>query len=267
MSYIVRFAAFAGPQADAVSSGVSAVFALGAYLTKDDGSPNLVGPEVTTAAANLGSNLFDRYRRTSNSIATQAQIVMSDYSKLTEVASRVTSDSRWRLGDVASSTDSMRQATRAAIYQSLVPVAFPYLYDLGWGLNDATQWICRSSSFLVDKKLFQRTGPSAQVIYRVPDPAPRDKHVIAVGARHAVGSLKGAYVPAPTDTLTKQLFSSPTSPHGGVGLQRLQFYSPRYFRMFSPVLQQTSRKIDPFRGPVAGFWTCQDLPNPPGNSG
>jgi hypothetical protein len=147
------------------------------------------------------------------------------------------------------------------IYQALVPVAYPVLYDLGTGITDAKGWICRSPSILLyDKKLFQNTPPAAQMIWKMTDaPYVGQSHLIAVGGRHTVGYKHSAYVPAPPDSLTGPLFQD--SSLGGIGLYKLQFYSPHNFHVFPKVFQQTTPSGEPL-----GYWTCQNMPDPPGNS-
>ena len=108
----------------AAAGGLGGAFGLAAYLTKQDGSPDIIGPKVTTAAAKLGGELFDRYQRVSAYLETEAKIIISDYDKLTEVATRSRSD--WALGgDIAGVTNMIRLATRQTIYKALVPVAWP----------------------------------------------------------------------------------------------------------------------------------------------
>jgi hypothetical protein len=266
VAFCVKIAGIAGvafPPAAAAASGVGAAFGLAAYLTKDDGSPDLIGPLVTKAAANLGSDLFDRYQKASAYFTTEAKIIMSDFSKMSDVAAVATSSDKWKLGDIATSSESMRQGTKAAIYQSLIPVAWPVLYDLGTGITHAPQWICRSHSiFLYDKNLFQNTPQGAEIPFRFPETSPTETHLLVVGGPHTVGNLHSAYVPAPPDSLTGPLFRDPTSPQGGIGLHKLDFYSSRFFRVFSPVLQQTKPRRQNY-----GYHTCQSMPDPPGNSG
>lgn len=92
-------------------------------------------------------------------------------------------------------------------------------------------------------------------------PSVGERHVIAVGARHTVGSKHDAYIPAPPASITSPLFRDPAAPEGGgIGLYKLDFYSPQFFSVFPQVLQQR-------RGSGAyGYYTCQSLPDPPGNS-
>ena len=268
ISNVVRIGGLAGavvPGAGAVASGLGAAFSLAAYLTRQDGSPDLVGPRVTAASVDLGSQLYERYQRVSSYFTTEAKIIMSDWTKMSEVAAVATSSPRWKLGDIATTTENIRLATNQAIYQALVPVAYPVLYDLGDGISDARTWICRSPSiFLYDKKLFQRTPPGAQMRWTVTDgPSASQSHLIAVGGRHTVGSLHSAYIPAPPDSVTGRLFKDPSD--GGVGLNKLEFYSPQYFQLFPQVLQQSEPPVRESWG--YGYYTCQTMPNPPGNSG
>ena len=89
VSFIVKIAGVAGvvfPPAAAAASGIGAAFGLAAYLTHSDGSPDLVGPLVTTAAANLGGELFDRYQSASAYFTTEMKIIVSDFNKTKDVA-------------------------------------------------------------------------------------------------------------------------------------------------------------------------------------
>src|SRR5206468_936816 len=114
----------------ALAGGLSGAFGLAGYLTQKDGSPDVVGPQVTTASSKLGGELFDRYKRVASYFTTEAQIVMGDYTKLREVASLAKSDPRWRLPpNLFTSTAMLELATRQTAYKALVPVAYPVLYD------------------------------------------------------------------------------------------------------------------------------------------
>ncbi len=267
MTFITKIGGFAGainPAAGAVAAGLSGAFGLAAYLTRHDGSPDVIGPQVTTAAARLGGDLFDRYQRVSSYFTTEAKVVMSDWSKMSAVAAVATSNPKWALGDIATSTEMIRLGTKQAIYQALVPVAYPVLYDLGTGVSHATGWQCIGLSFTYDKHLFQHTGTGAELTYHMTDPRYLGQyHVLAVGARNAVDHLHDAYIPAPPDSLTGPLFRDPAAPQGGgIGLFKLNFYSPQNFQVFPEVLQQVHRSDDPY-----GYHTCQSMPDPPGNSG
>ena len=158
-------------------------------------------------------------------------------------------------------------ATTRAIYQSLLPVGFPVLYDLGTQVTRATDWQCIGdySGALFNKSLFQRNGADTEMTWTMTAaPHVGESHLIAVGGRHAMSSLRSAYIPAPTDNVTASLFKDPNGPGGGVGLYKLQLYSPQNFEVFPTILQQ---KWDhTIVSKEFGFWICPKMPNPPGNS-
>jgi hypothetical protein len=250
------------PPCAVAAGGVSAAFTLAAYLTQANGSPDL-SQQITARAAQLGSTLYERYRRASEYMTTEAKIIISDWAKMREVVAAIPTR-KWKLGDPSTTLENIRLATRQVIYQALVPLAYPVLYDLGTGITDARHWKCLAGVFEYDKRLFQRTDAGAQMTWRMTNaPYAGQSHVIAVGARRTIHGGRGAYVPAPPDSLTGLLFRAPDSPQGGVGLYKLQFYSPQNsFHLFHRVLQQEKKRSGGF-----GFHTCQTMPNPPGNSG
>ncbi len=265
VSLIARIGGFVGavyPPATAISAGLSGAFALAGYLTKQDGSPDLIGPKVTSAAADLGVNLYNRYQRASAYFTTEAKIIMSDWTKMSQVAAAATSNPRWVLGDVATSVETMRLATQQTIYQALIPVAYPVLYDLGTGVDHATSWRCIGVGVTYNKNLFQHTDGGAELSWTMTSaPSVGERHVIAVGARHATDHLHSAYIPAPPASITGPLFRDPAAPEGGgIGLYKLDFYSPQFFEVFPHVLQQKNGSGG------YGYHTCQSMPDPPGNS-
>jgi hypothetical protein len=253
----------------AAGRGLGAAAGLAGYLTRSDGTPDDIGTKVTSAATQLGGELADRYKRISSYFPTEARIVMSDYTKMSEVADKAISSKQWRLPtDPNQPIGLLDLATKQAAYRALVPTAYPVLYDLGQKASgagvpfvDARSWICKGDplGFLFDKRLFQNTGPDAQVLWRSSDPRYFGQtHVIAVGAVQTVGSLHSAYVPAPPDSLTAKLFRGPDATvNPGVGFNKLDFYSPPRFRVFPTVLQMTGNGY---------FEYCHNVPKPPGEA-
>jgi hypothetical protein len=260
--------ALANPGIGTAANGIAAGFGLAAYLTKQDGSPDLIGAQVQSQATQFGLDLTSRYQQASSYFTTEAKIVMSDWTKMQEVADKASTDEKWSLGDNRTTTAQIGLATRQATYQALVPVAYPVLYDLGTGVNHGSDWICRSlPTVLYDKHLFQKTGLDAEVPYMKLVSGGWSENLMTVGAVKTVGSLHSAYVPAPPKELTDRLFRDPSDPKGGgLGLYKLQFYSPQNFRLFKTVLQQTNY-APIFETTKYGYWTCQNMPNPPGNGG
>ena len=246
-----------------VAGGLSGAVGLAAYLTHQDGSPDIVGPAISSTAANLGGDLLARYQRVSAYLQTEAKIIMSDYDKMTEVARRSRGD--WSLsGSPVEVSSMLRNGAQQGIYKSLVAAGYPVLYDLGRSpsgpsapFEHATQWYCNGGTFAVDQHLFQKTGLGAEVRWRQPLP-PYEYHVMAIGGERTVLSGHDAYVPAPSQKLTDKLFKDPGLPPGdGIGLNKLEFYSSRYFKPFPRVLQQDSTGL--------GLRYCRDMPNPPGH--
>jgi hypothetical protein len=262
---VVKVAGMAGGQIEPgigkAANGVAGALGAAAYLLDDKGSPDVIGPQVEAQASQLGTVVAKRLDAASAYFTTEARIVLSDWTKMQEVAEKADGD--WNLGDIDSTTTQLRRATRQSIYQSLVPVAWPMLYDLGYGIKHATDWLCYGESYTVDKRLFQHTGAGAEVLYEVSS----EEHLIAVGAERATGSKTSAYVPAPSQELTSRLFRDPDDPTGGgggIGLSKLQFYSPQNFRLFPKSLQQS---VYPEAPQYNHYFSCQSMPNPPGNSG
>jgi hypothetical protein len=256
-------AGFIHPGVGSAAGGLGATFGLAGYLTERDGSPDLIGPAVHKRATELAVELAERYRNVSAYFTVESRIVYSDWTKMREVAGLAASDPKWRLS-IDEATKQLDLATKQTIYQALIPVAYPVLYNLGTDVATPRDWICRSNWPLIDKRLFQNTGAGAAVSYLIrANDQGYAPNLMAVGATRATDKLSRAHVPAPTQALTDRLFRSPAvRPSGGIGLHKLQFYSPQNFRVFGRVLQQEKHTVT---GPY-GFWTCQSMPNPPGNA-
>ena len=256
LSNIVKAGALI-PGGAAVAATVSGAFSLAAYLTKPNGSADLIGPKIDTKAADLGSDLVGRYEAASSYFTTESKIIMSNWSKLSEVAALVHTP-KWKLDDIPRTIETIRLATKQAIYQALIPVAYPVLYDLGTNVGHAKDWYCQGGIYY-DKHLFQNTGTSDELTYVMTDSKYLgQRHVIAIGARHTVGSLHSAYIPSVPDSVTGPLFRAIDSPQGeGMGFYKLEFYSTQNFQMFPKVLQTFSD----------GYRYCSTMPDPPGNAG
>jgi hypothetical protein len=265
MSYLLLAAAkFPNPAAPAavVLGTLNAAFGAGGYFTRSNGSPDLIGPKITTTASNLGVELTDRYLQAGNNLDDLGQLIVSDYGKLTAVASKVDADPAWVLpSNMGEAKNELRRAAKQTIYQSLVPLAYPVMYDLG-GVGNARDWECiRAAFFLVDKHLFADQPDGAQFVGRFPgDWNP----LIAVAAVHATGNGTSARIPGVPESIVAALFNPVDT--GGLGLNKLQFYSPRNgFRYFP---EAPSRPPDnQFYGLDRSGLRCEILPDPPGNSG
>jgi hypothetical protein len=265
ISYAVRIPGVVGsPQLAAVTGGIGAAFALSGYLTYKDNGPNLIGDQVRTAAAQLGVELAKRYQTAGDQLDGLFRLIVTDYGKLTAVAGKVDSDPNWILGQPGAARDALIRAGKQTIAEKLVPLAYPVMYDLGrvYGLN-ARNWNCFYVVFVTKRKnLFQDEPDGGQVVERFPknDWTP----VIAVGGADAQGHTDSARIPSPPGSFMDDLFRPPAL--GGVGMKKLEFYTPRLFRYF---------RDDPRKGDSTFAWDyetvaspeCDRLPNPPGNSG
>ena len=263
-------------------AALSAAFSLAAYFTKQNASPNLIGPQVTTAASKLGVELADRYQQAGDNLDDVGRLIVSDYGKLSAVASRVDAkpgpgERDWRLGNVGQAREGLVLAARRTIYERLVPVAYPVMYDIGQ--INARDWKCDGGHFgpvpLPDKHLFAGQTDDSQFIGRFSNWTT----TIAVAEAHAVEHGADARIPGIDPSITDVLFK-PTD-QGGLGLNKLQFYSPangfRYLPASPavPVLHDsTNDDLDslyeyPYNRENLGFQVlfCSDMPDPPGNSG
>src|SRR5437763_4298537 len=188
--------------AEVVAESLSGAFGLTAYFTEADGEPNLIGPRITTAASKLGVELADRYTQAGKNLDDLGRLIVSDWGKLKAVASKVDAAPRpgetdWRLGDVAAAQKGLERAAKRTIYERLVPLAYPVMYDLGAqdaarGFSNARDWYCQGGFLKANKHLFADQADGAQFIGRFfPGWGPS----IAVGQEHATGTVYDARIP------------------------------------------------------------------------
>lgn len=115
----------AGPPVSAGAAGLAAIFGLASYLTNKEGLP-ILGSEVKAKAAQLGTALYERISAARVQTASLGMLIVSDYGKLTAADGHVDSD--WSLpANPAVAGENLRTAAKQWFYESLVPVAYPYL--------------------------------------------------------------------------------------------------------------------------------------------
>jgi hypothetical protein len=275
VSYLLKLGAAAPPPASQVAEGLSASFAIAGYFTHKDQSANLIGPEVTTAASKLGVELTDRYRTAGNNLDSVGQVLVSDYGKLIATSARVNrhpgpGEVDWRIGSIGNAQDTLIRAARQTIYTRLFPLAYPVMYDLG-GVRNAREWHCNGP--FINKKLFADQADGAQFIARFPRTGWNPR--IAVAQVHAQGSKGSARIHGPPGPITDSLFKDPSA--GGLGLQKLDFFSPRNGFRYLPgePAKDAGHKdgahnwntLSPFPTAPAGGMACSRMPDPPNNSG
>ena len=268
-SFVLKIGTLAGavnPAAGAVASGLGAVFGLAGYLTKKDNAANLIGPEVQTQAAKLGVELAGRYQTAGDQLDGLGRIIVSDYGKLNAVASKVDSDPSWILGAPGQAREGLIRGAKQSISETLIPKAWPVLYDLGYPTNrNARDWNCYYQVFVTKHKfLFADEPNGGQVVERFPKTAWAP--TMAIGGVHATGSVGDARIPTPPASVIDPLFQSTAL--GGLGLKKLEFFSPSLFRYFPASPERTTNQRLSLGADTRGQgYSCVAIPNPPDNSG
>jgi hypothetical protein len=265
LSYLSQVG-YATPETTPIAAVLGTALSLGGYFTKANGSPDLIGPKINTTAAKLGVELADRYAQAGDHLDDLGRLIVSDYGKLTAVASKVDAtpgpgETDWRLGNVGNARAGLIRAAKQTIYERLVPLAYPVMYDLG-GVGNARDWECLGAAFfLFDKHLFADQADGAQFVGRF---AGGWSPTIAVAQEHATGNGHDARIPGIPASITNTLFDSVDK--DGLGLDKLQFYSPHNGFRYLP--SAPSRPASgTFNGLDQSGVRCELLPDPPGNSG
>jgi hypothetical protein len=243
-----------GEKVERIASILGPALGLTAYFTESDGEQNLIGPQITTTASKLGVELTARYNAAGSNLDDLGRLIVSDYRKLTEVAGKINrppvgAEPDWRLGNIGIATNELTEAAKRTIYERLLPLAYPNMYQLaGWA--NARDWWCYVPWPYPDRYLFRKQDDGAQFVGRYPDAM-----TVAVAKASYLGSGGDAYVPGIPDTITNELFKPLAA--GGLGLNKLEFYSPRNgFRYVSLNGLRQASGIAPF---------CAEVPDPPGN--
>jgi hypothetical protein len=265
-SYATKILSLGGPQAAAVAGGIGAVFGLAGYLMRRDNGPNLVGPQVQTAASHLGVELATRYQTAGDQLDGIGRIIVSDYGKLNAVASKVDSDPNWVLGAPGNARDGLIRAAKQTIAEILIPKAFPVLYDLGAPYpRNARNWNCfYDVPFSTRHKyLFADEPDGGQVTERFPDT--NWYPTMAIGAVNAVDHQSDARIPTPPGSVMDPLFQPPAL--GGLGLKKLEFFTPRLFRLLPSEPGANVPQTQSLAFSTTTALNCGTFPDPPGNSG
>jgi hypothetical protein len=233
VSYVLRAVGAVPTPASDLAGALSAGFAVAGYFTHSDGTPNLVGPEVTAEAGQLGAELARRYQRAGDSLDDVGRLIISDPEKLAAVAARVNAvpgpgEVDWRLRNLGAAGGVLALSSRQALSERLIPVAYPVLYDLG-DIPNARNWVCLGpfeGVFGGNKKLFQDQADSAQIVGRFPRTGRLTR--MAAAQLRAVGRLGSARIRGIPAGITDPLFKDTDD---GPGLTKLEFYAPRNFRL------------------------------------
>jgi hypothetical protein len=265
LSNVIKLGAAAGPPTSTVAGGVGAVLGFSAYLTRQDTGPNLIGPLVQTTVARFGAELTTRYHDAGDQLDGLGRIIVSDYGKLMAVAREVDSDPNWIIGNPGNTRETLIRAAKQTIFETLLSRVYPVLYDLGYPPDrQARNWHCDYRVIFVDKtKHLFHEPDGGQVVERF---ANFWHPVMAVAGAYATGHGSDARINTPPPQVIDPLFA-PTA-LGGLGMKKLEFYTPRLFRLFP---SEPAPYVDGKRNTLTmtspkHFPLCDDLPDPPGNS-
>jgi len=232
LSLIAKIGSAAPPPASWVASGLGAAMSLAAYFQPADNTANLVGV-ISQRAGDLVSDIGKRYRAASALLDSLGKIVVSDYGKLSAMASMVRSDPKWRLPDsMAKVVETMSAGARQSFWQTLLPLAYfvvqvaPPSPD---GPATANDYHCKHTPppevpDRVDKYPLRDEPASAQgrrVVGFAGDGRPLEQ-VFAL-----VRTVDNADFGLPSSSLTDPLLRPIDD--GGAGFTAEQLYSPRNF--------------------------------------
>ncbi len=242
--YIGQIASGGGSLAEEISklapyksyfSGVAAAMSVVAYLTEPKGVP-VLGDDVRAKASELGPTLVSRLRATQSAMINIGLLLVSDRAKLEAAGAKVDSD--WKLPpDPAKAIADIDLQTRRWIAMTLAPVAYPYLiratpYGRGGGPSNARDVVCQVPSIHVPRAWDSErpfTHWSDAVQFKATIGFENDGVPIPAVFFFTRGFDTNS-LPTPTDRFVNLLFNSPRAGNDpGLGIQRLDFFTPRTF--------------------------------------
>lgn len=143
-SYSLKVGVFAGPPANKLFEGMSAVFMLSSFLSNDAGRPTLAD-QLQVRADRLGEQLAESYDQAGQNIDAIALIVASDWGRLRTVGSKVDND--WALpAQDGKALLELRKAARTSAARTLAVSAYPALVMARPQVGDANGLECRVPS-------------------------------------------------------------------------------------------------------------------------
>jgi hypothetical protein len=232
LALIAKIGSAAPPPANYVASGLGAAMSLTAYFQPADNTANLVGV-ISQRAGDLVSDIGKRYRAASALLDSLGKIVVSDYGKLSTMASMVRSDPKWRLPDsMAKVVETMSAGARQYFWQTLLPIPYFVVQVVPPSPNGPTTanaYLCKHrprplTTEDVDQYPLRNEPASAQgrrIVGFADDGRPLEQ-VFALAR-----SIDKFDFDLPTDKLTDPLVRSIDD--GGVGFTAMQLYSPKNF--------------------------------------
>jgi hypothetical protein len=211
---VAALGGFAGPPISSAAAGISAAFGLAAYLSNKAGQP-ILGSEIKARSSQLGSEMLDRIDLARKATTNIGMLLVSDYGKLKSAAGHVDSD--WSLPTNPQSTiDSLRTASRQWFYEALVPTAYPYL--IRGNTSNARNLSCPSTS----------NWPNQPDFFQMYATVGYEANGNPIKAIFFFTRGRGG-ASSPPASLGDEMFRPRGGPNPGLGIEKLQFFSPRIF--------------------------------------
>ncbi len=216
-SGIAKLGEFSPPPGSSAAAGISASFALFAFLSKKTGGTPVLGEEVKARASQLATEMLDRIDQSKQQLTGLAKLVVSDYGKLMAADSRI--EGAWRIPrDDSATVSRLRSSARVWFYEALVPVAYPYLIR-GNRLNARD----------MDCQLSGRRGWPNQ-----PDDAQMQ---VTVGYDGNGSPIRAIYffsrgiggAMSPPGGIGDSMFAPLEGPKTGAGIEKMSFFTPQVF--------------------------------------
>jgi hypothetical protein len=221
------------PPANGIAAGVSASFALGAYLTQPDGAP-VLADVVRLRADQLVGAFKSRMDTAAANLVHVALVDVSDYGKLMAVYDHLNQPG-WQLpSDPAESITAMTLGVKQWLAQQLVPVAYPWLIRANpsvsaGGPKTANGVTCKA----VEAGYFETwntwINQPANAQYQAVDSWGPAGKVTSLFWFSRTPQITEERSNAPTQALADLLFNPPNPRTGTLGLNPVTFYTPQVF--------------------------------------
>jgi hypothetical protein len=198
------------------AAGLSAVFGLASYLSDKGGQP-ILGAEITARSGELANEMVNRIAMARKTTLSLGMLIVSDYGKLTAADRHISTD--WALPtDIKPAVDAYRASSKQWFYEALIPTAFPYLIRANNATN-ATSLGCDSD------------------IWRFPNQPDMFQMNATVGYNTNGTPINGIFFftkgigdgASPNSSIGDEMFRPRSGPNPGLGIQKLNFFSPRVF--------------------------------------
>lgn len=189
---------------------------LASNVANQQGQP-ILGSDIKVKASQLGTALYDRIGAARKETAAIGLLLVSDFGKLSAASRHVDSD--WSLpSNPATSGMPIKIAAKQWFYESLIPVAYPYLLEARVG--NARGLSCSGD----DRAAWPNQPDSAEMQATVGyDSSGVPERAIFWFAKGIGGGS------APPQSLGHSIFRPRDVEDPGVGIEKMRFFAPRVF--------------------------------------